>query len=123
FEARQHAVQTVVAAAGPHRVDVRAEHDRRQLLAAGTRADDVANGVDGHRQDELAHPLHEQIAAGAVLVAEREPAVAAAGQGSDAVECIEPAEQSVEVDPRRCPHPRSAAHSRAGYRSSLSWKT
>ena len=123
LEARQHAVKAVIAAAGPHRVDVRAEHDRRQLLAAGTRADDVADGIDAHPQADLAHPPHEQIAAGAVFLAEREPAVAAAGQGADAVECIEPAEQSLEVDPRRCPHPRSAAHSRAGCWSSLSWIT
>src|SRR5262249_50737857 len=41
FEARQHAVETVVAAAGPDRVDVGAEHDGRQVLAAATHADDV----------------------------------------------------------------------------------
>src|SRR6266436_9221978 len=53
FEARQHAVKPVVAAAGPHRIDVKAKPDGRQLLAALTRADDVANGIDGHRQAEL----------------------------------------------------------------------
>jgi hypothetical protein len=45
-----------------------------------------ADRVDGHREAELAHPLHEQVAPGAVLVAQREPAIAAAGQRADAVE-------------------------------------
>ena len=40
---------------------------------------DVADGVDRYDQAELAHPTHEQIAAGAVFVSEREPAIAAAG--------------------------------------------
>ena len=100
FEARQHAVETVVAAAGPDGVDVGAEHDGRHVLAAAAHTDDVADGVDRHREAEVAHPSHEQIAAGPVFVAEREPAIASARQGPDAIECIEPAEQAVKVDPR-----------------------
>jgi len=104
FEACQHAVETVIAAAGPDRVDVGAEHDGRHVLAAAAHGDDVADGVDRYREAEVAHPSHEQIAARPVLVAEREPAIAAAGQGPDAIECIEPAEQAVEFDPGRCRH-------------------
>ena len=47
---------------------------------------------------------HEQVAPGPVVVGERKPAIAAAGQSADAIECVEPAEQAVEVDPRRCRH-------------------
>jgi hypothetical protein len=42
--------------------------------------------------------LHEQVAPGAVLVAQREAAIAAAGQRPDAVEGLEPAEQAVAID-------------------------
>jgi hypothetical protein len=56
-----------------------AEHHGRQILAAAAHAHDVADGVDRYDQAELAHPTHEQIAAGAVFVSEREPAIAAAG--------------------------------------------
>ena len=45
-----------------------------------------------------------EVTPGAVVVGERKPAIAAAGQSSDAIECVEPAEQAVEVDPRRCRH-------------------
>jgi hypothetical protein len=76
---------------------VRAEHHRRHLLASAAHADDVADRVDGHREAEVAHPLNEQVAPGAVLVAEREPAIAAAGQRPDAVEGFEPAEQAVAL--------------------------
>src|SRR5262249_60582903 len=99
FETCQHAVETVIAAAGPDRVDVGAEHDGRHVLAAAAHGDDVADGVDRYREAEVAHPSYEQIAARPILVAEREPAIAAAGQGPDAIECIEPAEQAVEGHP------------------------
>ena len=109
FEAGQHAVEAVVTAAGPDGVDVRAEHHRRRILAPATHAEDVADRVDGDGQAELAHPLHQQVAPGPVLVAEREPAIAAAGQGADPIEGVEPGEQAVEVDARR--HP--ACHARS----------
>ena len=105
FEAREHAIETVIAAAGADRVDMGAEHDGRAVLAPATHTDDVADGVDGDGQAELAHPSHEQVAPGAVVVGKREPAIAAAGQRSDPIKCVEPAEQAVEVDPRRCRHP------------------
>ena len=103
FEPGEHAVESVVAAAGSDRVDVRAEHHRGCVLASGAHADDVADRVDGHLEAELAHPLHEQVAPGVVLVAQREPAIAAAGQRPDAVEGLEPAEQAVAVDVRVMP--------------------
>ena len=104
FEPGKHAVETVVAAAGSDCVDVRAEHDRRGVLAAATYSDDVADGVDGDGQVELTHPSHKQVAPGLVVIGKREPAIAAAGQSSDPIECVEPAEQAIEVDPRRCSH-------------------
>jgi hypothetical protein len=78
-----------------------AEHHRREVLAAFAHADDVADRVDGHGEAELAHPAHQEVAAGAVVVAQREAAIAAAGQGADAVEAVEPAEQALAIDPRR----------------------
>jgi hypothetical protein len=104
FEAREHAIETVIAAAGADRVHVRAEHDGRGVLASATHTDDVADGVDGDGQAELTHPSHEQVAPGAVVVGKREPAIAAAGQSSDPIECVKPAEQAIEIDPRRSRH-------------------
>ncbi len=103
FKAGEHAVETVIATAGSDRVDVRAEHHRRTILAPGAHADDVADGVDGDRHAAPAHPLHEQVATGAILVAEREPAIAAARQGADPIEGLEPSDEAVEVDARRHP--------------------
>src|SRR5262249_56549019 len=97
-EPTQHAVDTAIAAAGPDRIDVGAEHDGRRILAATAHADDVADCVDGHGQAKVAHPSHQQVAPGAVFVAEREPAIAAARQGSDAIECIKPGEQPIAID-------------------------
>ena len=51
---------------------MRTEHHGRgifppRFFAPLTHADNVADGVDGDGQAEIAHPLHEQIAAGPVL--------------------------------------------------------
>ena len=100
FEPGEHAVKPVVAAAGSDCVDVRAEHHRRHVLVPAAHADDVADRVDGDLEPELAHPMHEQVAPGAVLVSEHEPAIAAARERPDAVEGLEPAEQAVAVDAR-----------------------
>jgi len=83
---------------------MRPEHHRRGVRTAGADADDVANGVDGDGEGELAHPFNEQIAPGAILVAEREATIAAAGQGTDPVEGRKPLEQPIAVDPRQCRH-------------------
>src|SRR6185436_20214415 len=104
FQAGEHAVETIVAAAGSDRIDMRAEHHGGRVLASAAHADDVADGVDGDGQAEFTHPLHQQVTPGAVVVGERKPAIAAAEQSSDAIEYVEPAEQAVEVDPRRCRH-------------------
>ena len=83
---------------------MRPEHHRRGVRTAGADADDVANGVDGDGEGELAHPFNEQIAPGAILVAEREATIASAGQGTDPVEGRKPLEQPIAVDPRQCRH-------------------
>jgi hypothetical protein len=83
---------------------VGADHHGGRVFATAAHADDVADGVDGDGQAEFTHPLHQQVTPGAVVVGERKPAIAAAGQSTDAIECVEPAEQAVEVDPRRCRH-------------------
>jgi hypothetical protein len=44
--------------------------------------------------------LHEQIAARAILVAERKPAIAAAGQGADPIEAVEPTDETGAIDAR-----------------------
>ena len=56
-------VAVVVAAVG-HRVDVRPEHERLERgHAPGPPADDVAGGVDAHRETRLAHHVHRPLAA------------------------------------------------------------
>ena len=76
----------------------------RAVLAPAAQADHIADGVDGDGQAELVHPAHDQVAADPVVVGEREPRAAAAGQRSDPIECVEPAEQAIEIDPRRSRH-------------------
>ena len=83
---------------------MRPEHHRRGVRTAGADTDDVANGVDGDGEGELAHPFNEQIAPGAILVAEREATIAPAGQGTDPVEGRKPLEQPITVDPKQCRH-------------------
>ena len=83
LEAGQHAVIAVVAAAGAHRVDVAAGHDRGQVLAAGAQADHVADGVDADVEPQRLHPADDQVAADLVLVGERQPRAAAALDGAD----------------------------------------
>ncbi len=60
-----------------------------RVLAPTADANHIADRVDGDREAELAHPGYEQIATGAILVAEREPTIAAARQGADLIEAIE----------------------------------
>ena len=100
FEPGQHAVIAVVAAAGAHRVDVAAGHDRRQVLAAGAQADHVADGVDADVEPERLHPAHDQVAAGLVVVGERQPRAAAALDGADSRQFVQGAEQAPFIEPQ-----------------------
>ncbi len=98
LEAAEHAERAVVDAAGGHRVDVRAHDHRRAVLGTGTDADDVADAVNGHAQAEFAHPAGHQVAAPPVLVGQRQAADPAALERADLAECLQAADQPVEVD-------------------------
>jgi hypothetical protein len=98
FESAEHAEIAVVAPAGAHRVDVRACHDRRDVLGAASQSEHVADRVDRDLEAELAHPADDEVAARAVLVGEREPAAPAALDRADLGEPIEPPHQAVGVD-------------------------
>src|SRR5262249_16882578 len=104
FKPGQDSIEAIIATAGRDGIDMRPEHHRRGVRTAGANADDVANGVDCDGKGELAHPFNKQIAPGAVLVAECEATIAAAGQGTDPVESCKSLEQPIAVDPRRCRH-------------------
>src|SRR5262245_29876440 len=104
FKPGQDSIEAVIATASRDCVDMRPEHHRRGVRTARADADDVANGVDCDGKRELAHPFNEQIAPGAILVAECEATIAAARQGTDTVEGRKPFEQPITVDPRRCCH-------------------
>ncbi|MCY1510418.1 hypothetical protein D9M68_447940 [compost metagenome] len=73
-----HAVVAVVAPARGHGVDVRAGHHGLRIgQLAGADAEDVADAVDAHGEAQVAHPLHEPVAARAVGIGERDAADAA----------------------------------------------
>ena len=106
FEPGEHAIETVIAAAGSDRVDMRAEHHGARVSSRPPRTPmmlPMASMVTARPSSRI--HSHQQVAPGAVVVGEREPAIAAAGQSTDPIECVKPAEQAIEVDPRRCRHP------------------
>ena len=98
FQAGQHAVIAVIAAAGAHGVDVAAGHHRREVLGAGAHADHVADGIDAHVEARRLHPADDEVAAGLVLVGERQPRAAAAVDGADPGQFVERAEQALFID-------------------------
>jgi hypothetical protein len=98
LEAGEHAVIAVVAAAGAHRVDMRAGHDRRHILLALAQGDDVADLVDPHVEAEFAHPGHDEVAALLVVVGQRQAAAAAALDGADLRQPVQPVHQARVVD-------------------------
>ena len=100
LEAGQHAVIAIVTAAGAHRVDVAAGHDRRQVLRSGAQADHVADGVDADVEPERLHPAHDQIAADPVFVGERQPGAATTLDGTDPSQFIQRAQQAPFVEPQ-----------------------
>ena len=98
LEAREHPERAVVATTRPDGVDVRAGHHRRAVLAAGPDAHDVADRVDGDREPEVAHPADHTVTGRPVLVAEGEPADAAALDGADLRQGIDAASKALEID-------------------------
>ena len=111
LQPRQHAVVAVVASAGAHRVGVRARHHRRRIgPPAGLHAEDVADGVDGDRQTELAHPAHDQIAPLAVGVGQGQAAAPAAVDGPHLRQGVEPPHQARGVDAQRRDVRHRSAH-------------
>ena len=99
LQAREDAEVAVVAPSRAHGVDVRAGHDRRQILPAGTCRDHVADLVDADFEAEVAHPGHDEIATLLVRVGERQPIAAAALDRPDLGQRFDPAQQASAVDP------------------------
>ena len=60
-----------------------AGHDRRHALAPGPEADHIADAIDADVETQLLHPAGHKVAAGLVLVGEREPGTPAALDGAD----------------------------------------
>src|SRR2546422_770771 len=75
LETGQDPVVAVVATSGPDGVDVRAGHHRRPRLPTGAGGDDVADGVDGDVEAQVAHHRDHEVATEAVVVGERQSAV------------------------------------------------
>ena len=98
LKAREHPERAVVATARPDGIDVRPGHHRCAVLASGSDAHDVADLVDGDREPELAHPSDRTVAGRPVLVAEGEPADAAAVDGADLRQGIDAASKTREID-------------------------
>ena len=64
---------------------------------AGAQADHIADGVDPDVEAQFLHPADDQVAAGLVLVGERQPRAAAAVDGADPGQCVESAEQMAVI--------------------------
>ena len=100
----EHAEVAVVAAARGHRVDVRAGHHRRLIGRVWHPPDHVADRVDRDLEPEIAHPRDHEIAAGPVLVGERQPGTALRiGDRADARQLVETVDQAGTVDAQRRP--------------------
>ena len=67
---------------------------------AGAQADHVADGVDADVEPERLHPADDQVAAGLVLVGERQPGAAAALDGADSGQFIQGAQQAPFIEPQ-----------------------
>lgn len=102
LESREDAEISVVAPAGPDRIDVRARHHRRTLLEPAADTDDVPYGVHRYREPQLLHPADDEIAPRLVLVREGETAHAAALDRAHLRQRVEATEQPVDVDPKIC---------------------
>src|SRR5712671_5273187 len=99
LEPSEHAIDAVEAAAGRLRVEVAAGDHRRELAApAGAAGEDVAHAVDGDGAAGLPAPAHEEIAPGAVEVAERQSLRAAFLGGADLSHQQEALPQALLVD-------------------------
>ena len=65
-------------------------------------SDDVANRIDSHVETEVAHPGEHEIAAGFVVVGQRETGATRLAVGtadrSDLAEISDPTEQTIAVD-------------------------
>ncbi|GAO25669.1 ribonuclease E [Alicycliphilus sp. B1] len=102
LQAREHAVVAVELAARGLGVDMAAGHHRRQaVVGAGAAREDVADGVHADAAAGLACPLHEQVAALAVELGERDAAHAALGRAADARQIHERLPQARAVDAQR----------------------
>ncbi len=111
FEPGEDAEVAVVATAGADGVDVRPGHHRRdRRIEAGHRRDDVADAVGDDVEPELVHPAAHEVAAGSVLVGERQPGTAGrALDRADFAELHQPAQQPVDVDAQGvCGHRRDS---------------
>src|SRR3546814_10605825 len=93
-------------------------HRRQRGIAAGTPGEDVAHPVDGDGAAGLLAPAHEEVAPLAVVVAERQAAVAAGHARTDIRHLHEAVPQAVAVHLQvleiycihRLPTPRSEEH-------------
>ncbi len=104
LEPGEDAVGAVVAAARADGVDVRATHDGGEIAppragVAGLNGDHVADAVDADVEAQIPHPRRHQIAAGLVLVGQRQPgAPGRAGDGTHLGQLVEPPKQAGPVD-------------------------
>ncbi|MEZ5216585.1 MAG: hypothetical protein R2715_08340 [Ilumatobacteraceae bacterium] len=103
LESGKHTEAAVEPATRADGVDVRPHHhgcERR--IGTGVGRDDVADPVDRHVEAEVRHPRHDEAAALAVGVGEREPSVAPIAGGpvdaTDLAEGVEPGGETEAVD-------------------------
>ena len=103
FEPGEHTEVAVEPAARGDCVDVRSGHHRRRAgIGAGASADDVADGVDGDGEAEIAHPAGDEVAALAIGLGEGKSGTAElaarTGDRADLAEGDDAAPQPFAVD-------------------------
>ena len=79
-------------------------HRRERRIDGRHAADDVADRVDADVEAEILHPRHDEIAAGTVVVGERQAGAAAALDGADLRQIGEPPQRRSDVDVHRVLH-------------------
>ena len=89
LQAGQNAEVSVQLAAVEDRIDVRAGHDRRQILAARPDGEDIADGVDLRGQPGLSQPVEQSVAARLVLVGQGKAAHTAFGRSADRAQSLD----------------------------------
>ena len=97
FEAGKHAIAAVIDAGVDHRIDMRAEHDRRLAFVGAILpdAEDVADAVDGDLKPSLFQPADEAVAAEPVHVGGGDTDQPALRVAADSAEFLDAAQKPV----------------------------